>query len=74
MQDAVSYSDYVATGNARERAAWERAEAELPELPDDAQIRHDPAGRIVNVLCFSGIWCGDRVRSIPIVTRFAEGL
>ena len=26
----------------------------------------------MNVLCLSGIWCGDCVRSVPIVARLAE--
>jgi thiol-disulfide isomerase/thioredoxin len=72
FRDAVSYRDYLTTGNDRERAAWARAEAALPALPDDAQTRLDPAGRLVNVLCLSGIWCGDCVRSVPIVARLAE--
>ncbi len=69
---AVPYRDYLATGNDRERGAWARAEAVLPGLPDDARVRLDAAGRIVNVLCLSGIWCGDCVRSVPIVARVAE--
>ena len=68
----VAYPEYLATGNDRERAAWGRAEAALPALPSDAGARLDPAGRIVNVLCLSGIWCGDCVRSVPIVARLAE--
>ena len=72
FEGAFSYSDYLSTGNDRERAAWARAEAALPALPDDAHTRLDPAGRIVNVLCLSGIWCGDCVRSVPIVARVAR--
>lgn len=70
--DALSYAAYLTTANARERAAWERAEAAVAGRPDDAATRLDPAGRIVNVLCLSGIWCGDCVRSVPIVARLAE--
>ena len=72
FQGASAYPDYLATGNDREQAAWTRAEAAIPALPDDAGTRLDPAGRIVNVLCLSGIWCGDCVRSVPIVARLAE--
>ena len=72
FRDAVPYRDYLTTANDRERAAWAGAEAALPALPDDAGTRLDPAGRIVNVLCLSGIWCGDCVRSVPIVARLAE--
>ena len=71
FRGAVSYRDYLTTGNDRERAAWARAEAAAPALPDDARVRLDAAGRIVNVLCLSGIWCGDCVRSVPIVARVA---
>ena len=55
FRDALSYPEYLAIGNGRERAAWARAEAALPQ---DASVRLDPAGRIVNVLCLSGIWAG----------------
>ena len=72
FRGALAYPEYLATGNERERAAWARAGAAVPPLPDDAGSRLDPAGRIVNVLCLSGIWCGDCVRSVPIVARVAE--
>ncbi len=32
----------------------------------------DACGRILNILCLSGIWCGDCVRSVPILRRVAE--
>ena len=72
FRDALPYREYLATGNSREAAAWARADAALPALPHDAHTRLDPAGRIVNTLCLSGIWCGDCVRSVPIVARLAE--
>lgn len=70
--DALPYADYLASGNERERAAWERTEASLPELPEDAGARLDPAGRVVKLLCLSGIWCGDCARSVPVIARLAE--
>ena len=72
FRDGAGYRDYVATGSEREQSNWARAEAALTALPDDAGSRLDPAGRIVNVLCLSGIWCGDCVRSVPIVARLVE--
>ena len=44
FHDAVPYRDYLTTGNDRERAAWARAEAAIPALPDDAGARLDPLG------------------------------
>ncbi|MYI96850.1 MAG: hypothetical protein F4075_08075, partial [Acidobacteria bacterium] len=72
FRDGAGYRDYVATGSEREQSNWARAEAAVPALPDGARTRLDPTGRIVNVLCLSGIWCGDCVRSVPIVARLAE--
>ena len=70
--EAAAYPDYLATGDARERRAWDRADAAVPALPDDAAQRLDPAGRVVRVLCLSGIWCGDCSRSVPVLARLAE--
>ena len=43
--EAAAYPDYFATGDARERRAWERADAAVPALPEDAATRLDGAGR-----------------------------
>ena len=69
---ALPYSDYLATGDRRERAVWSATEATLPPLPDDAAVRLDTAGRCLNLLCLSGIWCSDCARSVPIVGRLAR--
>ncbi len=67
---ALPLRDYLATGSERERAPWARAAR--PPLPANAAERLDAAGRIVNVLCLSGIWCGDCARSVPVLARLAE--
>ena len=72
FREALGYPKYLTTGTDREQSIWARAEAALPALPDDTRTRLDPADRIVNMLCLSGIWCGDCVRSVPIVARLAE--
>ncbi len=69
---ALPWPDYLDTGSGPERAHWERAQAALPPLPADAGERLDAAGRILNILCLSGIWCGDCARSVPILARLAE--
>ena len=69
---ALPYGEYVGTGNGRERAAWQRADAAVPSLPGDAAQRVDAGGRILNILCLSGIWCGDCVRSVPILHQAAQ--
>lgn len=68
---ALAFRDYLTSGNAREQRAWARAEAAVPALPENAAARLDPAGRVVNLLVLSGIWCGDCVRSVPVIARLA---
>lgn len=70
--EALRYDAYLATGDEGERRAWARAAEAVPALPEDAAARLDPAGRIVRVLCLSGIWCGDCSRSVPVLARLAE--
>lgn len=72
FEEALPYDAYLATGDGRERRAWARAADALPPLPEEAAARLDPAGRIVRVLCLSGIWCGDCSRSVPVLARLAE--
>jgi hypothetical protein len=68
---ALSYEDYLAT-SAEKAQRWRRIAAEIPPLTD-AQIRRlDGHGRRLNVLFYSGIWCGDCVRQGPMVLRIAE--
>lgn len=64
--------DHAAAGTPRERAAWARAKAATPPLPGDLRARLDPRGRRLNVLCLSATWCGDCIRSVPIVHAVAR--
>ena len=67
----LDYEGHVASGDARERAAWARAEAAVPALADDAGVRLDPHGRRLNLICLSATWCGDCIRSVPILHTVA---
>ncbi len=68
---ALPYADYLAGAAPAEQAAWARAEERVPRLPEDAAERLDTRGRQVRALCLSGAWCGDCVRSGPIVEAVA---
>ncbi len=69
FEAATPFSDYVAAGNERERANWARTTVATPV---DAAERLDSAGRILNVLCLSGLWCGDCARTVPVWDRLAQ--
>ena len=71
FEAAQPYLGYLGAGDPREQAVWARGEAAVPALPEDAPTRLDTAGRIVNLVALSGIWCGDCVRSVPILARLA---
>lgn len=67
---ALAWEPYLAT-DPKKAAPW-RAAYERVEL--DAAQRALVAGfvRRVNLLCVSGIWCGDCVQQGPLLQRIAE--
>lgn len=72
FRTSLPYREYLEAAEPAEQAAWGRAEARVPALPPDAAPRIFTHGRRVNVLCLSGAWCGDCVRSVPILEAVAR--
>lgn len=68
----LDYEGHVAAANARERAAWARTEAATPPVPEELRERLDARGRRLNVLVLSATWCGDCIRSVPILHAVAR--
>ena len=66
-----SYADYVATGNEKQQADWQR----IYESVGLTHHQHELVGgftRQMNVICLSGVWCGDCVQQVPLIQRIAE--
>jgi thiol-disulfide isomerase/thioredoxin len=68
---ALPFHAYIESGSARQKADWEAA-LERIALTDDQARRLGTWSRKMNILCLSGIWCGDCVRQGPMLHRIAE--
>jgi thiol-disulfide isomerase/thioredoxin len=67
---ALPYTEYLDTGPENHRKRWRTMERQVPV--SDAQSRRlRQFTRRMNVLCYSGIWCGDCVRQGPILHHLA---
>lgn len=67
----LSYTDYVATGNDQQQANWQQ----IYDSVGLTHHQHELIGsftRKINVICLSGVWCGDCVQQVPLIQRIAE--
>lgn len=68
---ALSFEEYLATGPEKHRVKWELMAPRIAQTNELAE-RVGQFTRQMNVLCYSGIWCGDCVRQGPMLLRIAE--
>jgi thiol-disulfide isomerase/thioredoxin len=71
FERARPYDAYIESGTARQKEDWEIAFGRT-SLTDEQIRRLRTWSRKMNVLCLSGIWCGDCVRQGPMLHRIAE--
>ena len=70
FESALTYSDYMAT-NPEKAANWNTIYKQT-HLTDEQRTLICGFTRKVNVLCISGIWCGDCVQQGPLFQHIAE--
>lgn len=70
FDSALSYSDYLATDT--DKAENWNAIYEQTQLTGDQLTLIKGFTRKVNVICVSGIWCGDCVQQGPLFERIAQ--
>ena len=51
---------------------WHDYMERVPDLTEDQVIRLKGYGRIVKVLVYAGVWCGDCVRQGPVFKKIAD--
>jgi len=68
---ALTYSDYVATGSPAQQEKW-NAYRQKFSLTDQQRVRAEGFTRQLHVLVLSGIWCGDCARQCPMLDTIAE--
>jgi len=72
FEAAVDYEAYLATSEPRHAGRWREMEAKLPPLSPEQAARLARNTRAMNVLVYTGVWCGDCVRQGPIIHRLCD--
>jgi hypothetical protein len=67
---ALAYGDYLEASPHEHRAKWQAMEPKTA-LPDEGRKVVETFTRKLNVLCLSGVWCGDCVRQGPMLQAIA---
>lgn len=70
--DAADYDAYLDASDPDRARRWRDKEREIPGLDDVQRQRLTGHNRRLNVLCLSGVWCGDCVRQGPMLRNLAE--
>jgi thiol-disulfide isomerase/thioredoxin len=68
---ALPYEEYLKTAPEKAKR-WLEFEPRAPELTEKQLKRVQGYDREINILIYSGIWCGDCVRQVPIIKKIAE--
>jgi thiol-disulfide isomerase/thioredoxin len=72
FEQALSYDAYLKSSEADKSAKWSAMAEKVPAVDEQQKQRLSGPPRILNVLVYSGIWCGDCVRQGPMLQRIAE--
>ena len=68
---AVPYEEYLAASDQAHASKWRALEDKIA-VPDDRVDVIGGFSRKMNVLVYSGVWCGDCVRQGPILAEIAR--
>ncbi len=68
---AMPYDEFL-TIDTENAPRWHDYMERIPELNDEQSKRLQGYGRILKVLVYGGVWCGDCVRQGPIFKKLAE--
>jgi thiol-disulfide isomerase/thioredoxin len=66
------YDDYLANSPQDKADPWREKARQIPALDAAEAQRLSGFNRTLNVLCVSGVWCGDCVRQGPMLKAIAD--
>jgi thiol-disulfide isomerase/thioredoxin len=69
---AKDLDTYLNEGDPTHVSRWLESIKKTPDLSDEAKKRVQGYNRILNVLVYSGIWCGDCVRQVPTIKKISD--
>lgn len=71
---ARTYEAYLEGAEPDKAAKWAAMAKEIPALDQEQKKRLTGHNRRINILVYSGVWCGDCVRQGPMFHRIAEAI
>jgi hypothetical protein len=69
---ADDYDTYLSQSDKQKADRWHELAGRLPQLGAEQAARLNGFNRAVNVLLYSGVWCGDCVRQGPMIRQLTE--
>ena len=69
---ASEYEEYITQAESNHQEKWRDSEARIPNLTNDQLKRLQGYNRELNVLFYSGVWCGDCSRQGPLLKKIAD--
>ncbi|MCB9515451.1 MAG: thioredoxin family protein [Candidatus Krumholzibacteriia bacterium] len=74
FERALPYDAYLAASPEVHAAKWRAMESSIPALDASTRERLTGHARQLNLLVYSGVWCGDCVRQGPMLQRLAAAV
>jgi thiol-disulfide isomerase/thioredoxin len=71
---AKDYEEFLKNGDQTFANRWKDFEKRIPHLSEEQLKRIQGYNRIVNVLLYGGIWCGDCFRQGPIIKKIVDSI
>ncbi len=72
FDNASEYEAYIEGSKQEHVQRWRDSEKRVPALSEEQLKRLQGYDRELNVLVYSGIWCGDCARQGPLLKKLAE--
>ncbi len=69
---ADDYDTYLSQSDKQKADRWHELAGRLPQLDAAAVARLSGFDRVVHVLMYSGVWCGDCVRQGPMIRQLTD--
>lgn len=74
FERGLAYEAYLKSSESDKAARWAAMAKEVPAPDEEQKKRLAGHNRRLNVLVYSGIWCGDCVRQGPMFHHIAEAI
>ncbi len=72
FEKSKGYDAYLQASPQDKAEKWKAMAAKIPPLTEAQKSRLSGIRRRINILAYSGVWCGDCVRQGPMLKQLAE--